>query len=798
MNPASLQLLAQAAQSARTGLEPSYFHRFAFAPWVSTLVLLGSILLVLWVMLRRRPEVALRARRLLLGLRIMLVLVTFFMLHGWMRQQHVTDLPDLVILLDNSASMDLEDMGLDPEQSVRWLEIVRQLLGEVSPSRYELARAGLVQEDGKLLEDLSARHQLKIYSLGESLQLLQANSAGELSKQIRQLEGRTSSSRLGNAVEEILQLQRGRPTTAIIVISDGATTEGPSIAQVAPRARQHGVPLFLVGLGSPRGPLDLEVGDLVADRVAFVEDLVTFDVRVTAAGIEQEKVRVELRSAVDDQLLAQHEVELSEQQSSQRVRLSFRPAETGEHDYRVQVSLLTGESDQQNNSITHRLLVRDEVIRVLLVQQYPSFEFRRLKNLLGRTIQRSAGRPGQSIELVTVLQEADPRIVESDDSLRSSIPVSREELFDFDVIVFGDVNPQLLSTSVMENLEAFVSDRGGGIVFLAGTRHTPIAYQDTPLESLFPFPLEAVRRPTSEQDRQAPADVQLSFRGKQVSHLMLTTDADESARLWQSMPSLHWILETTAVRDGTRVLVEHVAEQADPLPVVMMQFVGAGKVVFHATDESWRWQGHPAGSEYYQRYWLQTIRYLSRSQLLGRSRDAELRSDRDQYAFGEVVQLQVRFFDETAAPNDDAGVLVAIQQENGIRQMVNMQRRASLRDRFLATVPGLAPGRYRAWMADPRVEGEPPEALFTIQGPTGENARKGADLEDLRRAANVSAGKLLTIDQLKDLPLLLPRGRQVRLESRPPQPIWNSPWLALLFVSLISSEWLLRKRLGLV
>ncbi len=794
----SCQLLAQAPSVTRTGLEPSYYHRFPFPPWVSFLVLLLAVLFVLLVSRWRKVAVAGPALYVLVSIRLALVLLALFMLHGWMRQQHVTDLPDLVILLDESASMDLEDLGLEETARERWVKEVRQLRGDVSLSRLELARFGLIQEDGKLLESLAALHQLKFFTMGESLKSLDARGAGELAQQLLQLEGGASRSRLGNAVREVLQIQRGRPTTAIIVISDGMTTEGPSIAQVAPHARRQGIPLFLVGLGSPRGPLDLELVDLVADRVAFVEDVVTVDLRLNAAGIEKETVRVELRNSEDNQLLAEREVEVSEQQPSRRVRLSFRPDDAGEQVYQIRVVPLPGESDVQNNVLEHHLLVRDEAIRVLLVQEYPSFEYRMLKNLLSRTFQQSPSTSGHLVELVSVLQEADPGVVQSDDSLASSIPVSREELFEFDVVVFGDVNPQLLGSSVMENLRAFVSERGGGIVFLAGPRHTPTAYQDSPLESLFPFRLETVKRPQNPQPGEDGGAIQLSFQGGQVSHLMLSSDPEQSARLWENMPSLQWLLQVDRLRDGTRVLVEQPAVGRDPLPVVMMQFLGAGKVIFHASDESWRWRGNPDGEQYYQRYWLQTIRYLSRSQVLGKSRDAELTSDREQYSFGELVQLRVRFLDETAAPDNDAGVLAVIQRENGNRRLVTMQRPASRRDRFLATVPGLVPGRYRAWMADPRLEGEPPEVLFTIQGASGENTRKGADLDDLQRAAGESGGRLLRIDQLKDLPHVLPLGRQVRLQSRPPRPIWNNTWLALLFVALITSEWLLRKRSGLV
>ena len=66
-------------------------------------------------------------------------------------------------------------------------------------------------------------------------------------------------------------------------------------------------------------------------------------------------------------------------------------------------------------------------------------------------------------------------------------PVSREELFGYDVVFFGDVNPSYLSRPVLENLVAYVTERGGGLVFIAGPRHTPLAFRGSPLEDLFPM-----------------------------------------------------------------------------------------------------------------------------------------------------------------------------------------------------------------------------------------------------------------------------------------------------------------------
>ena len=119
------------------------------------------------------------------------------------------------------------------------------------------------------------------------------------------------------------------------------------------------------------------------------------------------------------------------------------------------------------------------IAKVLLVQAYPNFEYRYLKNMLERD---------STIILRTVLQEADLEYASEDPSALSVFPVRRDKLsedddgalFYYDCIVFGDVNPAFLSTVVMNNLADFVQEQGRGIVFMAGQRFTPTAARMRP------------------------------------------------------------------------------------------------------------------------------------------------------------------------------------------------------------------------------------------------------------------------------------------------------------------------------
>ncbi|MCO6456140.1 MAG: hypothetical protein J5I93_12645 [Pirellulaceae bacterium] len=781
------------------GLETSLVHTWPWPDWLALLLLLVIGGLVVFCYLRERGRVSSGLRAVLIAIRISLVALVLLMMYGWMQHRYRTDLPDLVLLLDDSGSMNLEDYYGDAEFRQHWERQLRQQ-GLSGLNRWNLARALLADDEAPLLEQLARKYNLKVYLVG--------NTARAVSRQgerpwgdLWQREADQPASRLGQTLRDVLHLQRGRPTAAVVMLTDGVTTEGKSLGEVAEYARRKSVPLYLVGLGSDQAPRDVRISDLLVDEVAFVGDLVNFDFKVSASGYPGREVVVQLKREGQSAVLAERRLTIADDGQPQAVRLAFRPPEEGDYRFVVEALPLEDEANPNNNRETRPVHVRDETIRVLYVQEYPSFEFRFLKNLLGRGLKRAGAGGEKSIELTTVLQEADLEYAEQDEHAQRVFPVSREELFQYDVLIFGDVNPAFLTRSVMENIAAFVTERGGGIVFLAGPRHTPLAYRNTPLETLLPVLLSTASQPPAGALLTAAIRPQLTPLGLSSPQMQVDDTVDKSLQAWQSFPGIYWMLDAADLRPAARVLVEHpmrTGNSGQNLPLVSLQFVGAGKVVFHATDESYRWARTPAGDQFYNRYWVQTLRYLSRSKLLGTDRGAEMTSDRDTYRRGEPVRLRVRFLDERLAPPQDDGVAVVVEQELGRRRQLVLRRDDAGRSVFEGTLSDLPEGRYRAWLATPTVEGQPPSRRFEIVAPPGEQTRLEMDSADLQLAARQSRGKFYTLATAGDLLNDLPPGRQVRIEPLPPSPIWNHWLWPLAFVLLIVTEWLLRKRAGML
>src|SRR4029077_14215222 len=97
-------------------------------------------------------------------------------------------------------------------------------------------------------------------------------------------EPSNDSSQLGVAVRQVLNDFRGSSLAAVVMLTDGVTTEGEDLVKVSKYAGQTGVPLYLVGLGDNQKPRDLILHDLQVEDTVYVNDRVVFEVRLTGNG----------------------------------------------------------------------------------------------------------------------------------------------------------------------------------------------------------------------------------------------------------------------------------------------------------------------------------------------------------------------------------------------------------------------------------------------------------------------------------------------------------------------------------
>lgn len=774
-----------------------YVHDFPWPSWVLLLAFVATAIYVLSVYRRDAAQLSARARAFLAGLRLAALGVLVFMLSEAMLSVERTGLPYVVVMLDISGSMATEDLPADSEAR----ELVERLMNETGlekPSRLNRGKALLLRENGRLLRRLIENHKLRVYTVAEAASLVGANAylepaqLDELLPIIKGLAVQGDQTRLGDSLRDVLGGLRGAPPSAIVLISDGITTDGERLSAAARHARQKSVPLYLVAVGNPEPVIDVELHNVLADDIGFVNDPLTFSYTLVGHGLAGKKTRVVLKAKGQSETLSSQDVTIGEEGKPQKLELSYTPKSAGDLDLVIEAIAVPREANLKNNSETRHVTVRDEKIRVLLADLLPRWEFRELKALLERE---------KSVELKTILQDADPEYAQEDLSALPHFPVTKEELFQYDVVVFGDLNPGYLSTSVFDNLREFVSERGRGVVFIAGPNFNPQSYQGTALETLLPVELEGLKAPGLDTVLEESFHPELTIEGRKGSSIFRLGDSErESQEVWQFLPGFFWMVEARDVKPGAIVYATHPLRTAarGKVPVIVTQRFGNGKVLFHATDELWRWRFR-TGDTYYGRYWVHLIRYLSRSKLLGKDPGAELTVDHKVYRTGETVVLRVRFADEKSTPAASDGVTVIVERSGGTQKKLTLARVPETTTVFEGQIPQIEEGKYHAWVAAPSFARSPPAEDFEVRPSERETRVLRTDLGELNQAAIVSDGKLFTLQQAAErLVEEIPAGLPVPLETNKDIPLWNH-WLTLCtFAACLCLEWILRKRWRLV
>lgn len=767
-----------------------------WAAWVTLLLIIAAVVFFGWIYRRENALRALPKWAPLLAVRLALIGIVLFMLYGLQQQPFQTDSPDLVIAVDDSQSMSHLDTLSPADESLIRARV--EAAGYPQPTRWDQARTLLLENNAHLLNQLRQRYNVRTYWMGESGRSVTLPDE-QYEDQLQAAQPQGQVSRLGTSLSQILEQQRGRPTAAIVLLSDGATIEGPSLSEGAQQAALRGVPVFSIGLGSQELTKDLRIDEVVVDPVAFVGDMLTFTVRLSAQGMEGQSMRLTVADQEDpSQVLDEQTMPLPVERVTREVRLQFRPQEVGEFDFEIRAEIPGEEFPGENNRVTRKVKVLDATIRVLYVQAYPRFQFRYLKMLLERQLKRSpsSGEPEKAFDLNTVLQDADQGYADQDETAQVAFPSTREELFSYDVVILGDVNSAFLNREQLQNLQDFVQEKGGGLMLVAGQSFLPWDYRATPLDTLFPFSMDDIRPLDSDQVLVEPLGVELTDLGLNTLPLQVTEFPAETIAAWQNLDQVYWHLPIESLKPGAQNLANVLLPDGSKQPLLTQQFIGRGKTMFLASDDLWRW-------DYHDEFWMQAIRYLARGSLLESDGVVELTVDRSSYRTGESATARVRFFDEGQAPAEDDGVQLTLEKPDGRTRTIALSRVAGNRDLFEATIPGLTAGDHRLWIVQPLLRGqsgesEPPATEFTVHPVAGEMTRLDMDLAELRQTAALTGGKYFSFLEADTLLESLPRGRQVRIQTLPPQPLWNSWKLALLFVTLLIGEWILRKRIGLL
>jgi len=773
----------------------------AWPTWVILLAAAATVWLVAFLYSREKGTATRRRKVALATLRCLLIALLLALLFKPILAVDKSEFKEswVVVLLDDSLSMRLKDRYRDPaarlalakaagiaDASAAALSADQQARLD-SLSRADLVNMVLGNPALALLPQIGRECKLRVVTFANDVRGVApgtwlARDAAAPPAIVVPAGDRTL---LGAALTQVADALRGHRIAAAVVLTDGRTHDAaPSAVEVArrlPAIHGQAFPVFTVGVGAVEEAKDVEVVKILAPATARKDDQVTFNAVVTAKGFEGE---VEVLLKADGKLVKTARAWLRAGEP-QPIPIRYTPEATGAVRFTVEVPAQPGELTTENNAAHHVLTVKDARTKVLLVAGQPSYFYRFLKNAL--VVDRS-------ILLSCWLQSADPDFVQDGSRRITHYPDTRQELFEFDVVVFSDVDPGAFRPEQLGDLRAFVGQFGGGFIFVAGQFNPPEAWRGTPIEELLPVVL-ASAPPTT--DLLAAASLKDSFRprlteqGRVHGITQLADTPEESAKIWQRLPGCYWYHPVARAKPAALVLAEHPYDRGDrgPMPLIAVGRYDPGRTLFCALDGTWRWRFW-VGDVYFSRFWVQAINYVGSYRILGASRRIQLAADKRSCSLGERVVVQAQCLDDAyrplQAPSVEARIEAPGQPPEPLTLLPSRQGQGVFEGSFVPTHAGstvvtLASGAEQDSLT---VEVHLPDTEF--QNPT-------MDARTLRDIAQATRGEFLRLAEVNRLPPLIRSvGQEITTEVQ--DSLLDAPLILVLFLGLVCSEWWFRKR----
>ncbi|MDD4869257.1 MAG: VWA domain-containing protein [Kiritimatiellae bacterium] len=663
--------------------------------------------------------------------------------------------------------------------------------------RWQRMEHFLLNEKNGLVQKLAEKHNVELWAVaGAEPQRLWSTEQGSPMPKSFAAKPEDDGTDLGNTLGKRIG-QKKDERAVVLMLSDGQHNQGNSPIEIAKVAGGRNIPVFTVAVGAMERPGDLAVIGVKGPEAVFFEDRVRGEIVVKddmQAG-QQFMVKIEEsgRTLWEKSLV-------TERSNRRRIEFDFpiremvearkKTAEDVEYTsfpmtMKISIPALDGEKDRTNNESLLRFRAVTQRRKLLLLDGRPRWEFRYIRNIFERDPQWEVNSLVAGIESTDTWRRGEGP---------GQFPSKKELLFAYDLICFGEVPRKLLNENEFEWIKEFVDIRGGGLFLVDGRREVYREYGWGSIATLFPVERE------SAGVKEPPSMLRLTDRGSSYVALRLTADTAENAKVWQNLPPPHWVASVKAF-PGTETLVEAVAGNRK-IPVVVLRQFGAGKVLYMGMDETWRWRYNVA-DQYQEPYWHQLANAIMEQPYAVRDKYVALDAGSINYRAGESVEIRVRLRDEKGRAISHGNPQALLYCEDQKIATIALFADENSGGAFRGRTGPLAPGRYQVRInaKDLVPEKSDVRAEFYVQGKAADAAFELGELncnEDLLlQMAKASGGEYCREEDASKLARRLEPFSKGRVEESETI-LWQSWWWFIPLICLLTAEWILRKRSGLI
>jgi uncharacterized membrane protein len=762
----------------------------AWPGWILPLLIAMSTAGLAWLIWRRLPDAAPRVQnwRAWAVWALEAAMVAILLLLLWEPAITVAELKSqqniIAVLVDDSLSMGTADSGADGKTP-----------------REVAAKKAL--EDG-VLAGLAKKFQVRVYRLDGGLARVnqpesapgqdKINLSGFPRVPVAGAGPDVGATHINAGLRQLMAETSDLPVGAVVLLSDGGENAGGGAAnsggidlETISALHNRRLPVHTIGFGKVKAAHDVELDDAVVATKTMADSRMTATVSFHQQGYAGQKTTLQVRDG--DKILASQEVTLAADGAGSSETIFFNAGTAGVKSIGFSLGAMPQEENALNNAVTRLVDVSAEKRRVLYVEGEPRWEYKFI---------RRAEEDDHGIQVVSMLRTTENKIyrqgIADPSELADGFPTKAEDLFKYQAIIIGSVEAGYFTPVQQELLREFVDKRGGGLLFLGGRfALSEGGWGSSSLADLFPTFVPSEK---GSFHRDA-ATVQLTSAGAESPITRLIDDRVKNVDRWKKLPYLSDYQEPGTPKPGATVLAEMVGPNGGrAMPLLVTQSYGHGRTALMATSGTWRWQmNSPVDDPAHDLFWQQLLRWLAAD-----SPGRVTVSMPEQTLMDEGhVKMTAVVHDKEFSPAPDAHVAAHVIGPEGVSAVVDLTPVPNTPGTFEMDWTAEKPGSYVAEVTADHGKDEPVKDVMTFRRENGvaENFHTEQNTELLKKLSDETGGRYWSQNELERLPKEISYS-EAGISVRDTKELWDLPIVFAVLLGLMSADWLLRRKWGVV
>lgn len=591
----------------------------------------------------------------------------------------------------------------------------------------------------------------------------------------------------GSDLHDSLDAAREKYTNlrGVVFASDGDWNVGEPPVDAATKLRLKNIPVFAFGAGSENSLPDITLTNVSAPTFGVVNKPIRIPFVIRSSLPRDVELDVLLRpsdgKAVTKTVTipARGEVEDT---------IDWKPTREGDAELELEVPVQEGELLDDNNSRTLPIKIRREALKVLIVETFPRWEYRYLRNALERD-------PG--VEVSCLLFHPHLPKVGGGRGYLKEFPTT-EELQAYDVVFVGDVGVDQGQLTVQQCIEIkrLVQAQAAGLVLMPGFRGHQSTLVGTELDDLSPVIMDPAQ-PKGWGSR-LPGRFELTDAGRRSLLTRLEDKDTDNSQLWQSLPGFQWNAAAVRAKAGSEVLAVHGSQstRSGRVPLIVTKTYGTGKVLFMGTDGAWRWR-EGVEDRYHYRFWGQVVRWMAYQRNMSEGENIRVFYSPDRPRAGDRITLNANVITLAGEPLQSGTVVVRIVSPSGKIDTVRLKPGgAEAWGLFTGAFTPTEGGEFQL-VTTCTETGASHETTLSVEKIVLEQIGQPARYDVMEEIATTTGGRMVDatkLDEVVDLIANLPEPSPVVRRLR----LWSHPMWTAAIITLLCIFWVGRKLIGTI